>query len=107
MGNLRLPNQSEMERCIDLEFADKLQGGMPLHHFHRLSDLQWGYVDELADEAGLVRMPRVIQTMYRDARAIRKIALTTYKETNYSFTGANSFVSTFVSPSNNVNASLQ
>jgi len=68
-GNVKLPSTEER-----LKEAAKIPGiGSPDidRHFHKMSNAQWKYDDDLAKEASFEPIPRTIQDLYREVWGVR------------------------------------
>ncbi|CAG0885434.1 unnamed protein product [Darwinula stevensoni] len=90
-GELSLPCREEMEEDIKEEMKLKFQLGFPLHHYHKMGNLQWSYNDAMADLAKCQRLARVVCDLYDTVHNIRMLDVTSYKDINFRLTGNDSF----------------
>lgn len=82
-----------MEKDTSLEYESKISKGISSHHFHKMGNAQWDYADELAEEAVLIPLPRVVSKIYLDCHYLRRSSLMFYKTNKYTLMEDGSFKS--------------
>ncbi|KAF2366274.1 Flavin monooxygenase-like [Trinorchestia longiramus] len=83
-GAAPLPSPEAMRADAEDYLQRRLQQGAAPRHYHLLGSMQWPYISELADSAGLPHLPHGTQQLYELVHGIRKRDLIDYK--NKSFT---------------------
>lgn len=80
-GTINLPSKEEMLADEEADFQKRLKLGMPVRYAHILQgDLQFGFMDALADLAQIPKLAPKYEKLYRYTHALRKSNPINYKD---------------------------
>ncbi|CAG0915132.1 unnamed protein product [Notodromas monacha] len=91
-GETKLPSIEEMNQDSEQELSRRLAMGWPEHYYHRMAELQWDYMDDLASLAGVESFSPVLKKLYQHVGGWRMIDLTSYKNRKYRLLNKEEFV---------------
>lgn len=63
-GHFHLPSKEEMLEALQKEINEKRKKGLPDKYFHLVGLEQEKYFNDLADTAGIKRVPAVVHKIY-------------------------------------------
>jgi hypothetical protein len=90
-GNVKLPSKEAMLLDTEADFQRRLAEGLPARHAHVLGPRQWEYHSELADMAGVDRLPAVVQKLFDYVLECRYKNIVDFKKTNYTILNSEIF----------------
>ncbi|XP_074648025.1 uncharacterized protein LOC141903691 isoform X2 [Tubulanus polymorphus] len=83
-GAITLPDTESMKADIEADYRwRREQIGWPHRYAHKLGNLQWAYIDELAEISGITTLKPVVGELYEYVHKLRRTVVSDYKQYNF------------------------